>query len=54
MTMIKREVNNIWSRVRPDVDIDDLILNLTGAFAFWLIFWPVTRHVNHLLRGNKA
>ena len=35
-------------------DIDDLILNLTGAFAFWLIFWPVTRHVNHLLRGNKA
>ena len=35
-------------------DIDDLILNLTGAFVFWLIFWPVTRHVNHLLRGNKA
>lgn len=25
MTMIKRETNNIWSRVREDRDIDDLI-----------------------------
>ena len=25
MTMPKREVNNIWSRVRGDVDVDDLI-----------------------------
>ena len=25
MTMMKREVNNIWSRVRSDVDVDDLI-----------------------------
>ena len=25
MTMPKREVNNIWSRVRADVDVDDLI-----------------------------
>ena len=27
MTMLKREVNNIWSRVRDDVDVDDLIFN---------------------------
>ena len=27
MTMQKREVNNIWARVRDDVDIDDLIFN---------------------------
>lgn len=25
MTMMKREVNNIWSRVRDDLDVDDLI-----------------------------
>ena len=25
MTMPKREVNNIWSRVRADVDVYDLI-----------------------------
>ena len=25
MTMMKREVNSIWSRVRSDVDVDDLI-----------------------------
>ena len=25
MTMVKREPNNIWSRVREDRDIDDLI-----------------------------
>ncbi len=27
MTMLKREVNSIWSRVRADVDVDDLIFN---------------------------
>ena len=27
MTMLKREVNNIWTRVRQDVDVDDLIFN---------------------------
>ena len=27
MTMMQREVNNIWSRVRSDVDVDDLIFN---------------------------
>lgn len=27
MTMVKREVNNIWARVRDDVDVDDLIFN---------------------------
>ena len=27
MTMLKKEVNNIWARVRSDVDIDDLIFN---------------------------
>jgi len=25
MTMPKREVNSVWSRVREDVDLDDLI-----------------------------
>ena len=25
MTMPKYDVNNIWSRVRSDVDVDDLI-----------------------------
>ena len=27
MTMVKREVNSIWSMVREDRDIDDLIFN---------------------------
>lgn len=27
MTMPKREVNTIWSKVRSDVDVDDLIFN---------------------------
>lgn len=27
MTMPKREVNSIWSKVRDDVDVDDLIFN---------------------------
>lgn len=27
MTMPKRETNSIWSRVREDMDIDDLIFN---------------------------
>lgn len=27
MTMQKREINSIWSRVRSDVDVDDLIFN---------------------------
>ena len=27
MTKPKREVNTIWSKVRSDVDIDDLIFN---------------------------
>ena len=27
MTVKKREPNNIWSQVRPDIDIDDLIYN---------------------------
>lgn len=27
MTMQKREVNNIWTRVRQDLDVDDLIFN---------------------------
>lgn len=27
MTMPKREVNGIWSKVREDRDIDDLIFN---------------------------
>ncbi len=27
MTMPKREVNTIWSKVREDKDIDDLIFN---------------------------
>lgn len=25
MTMPKRETNNIWARVRDDIDLDDLI-----------------------------
>lgn len=31
MTMMKREVNNIWSHVRADVDVDDLIFNYEGT-----------------------
>lgn len=27
MTMLKREGNNIWARVRDDIDVDDLIFN---------------------------
>ncbi len=27
MTMLKSNKNNIWSRVRDDVDVDDLIFN---------------------------
>lgn len=27
MTMPKREVNTVWSKVREDRDIDDLIFN---------------------------
>ena len=27
MTMPKREVNNIWARVRSDIDVDDLIFD---------------------------
>ena len=34
-------------------DVDDLILNLAGALACWLVFWPLSRHVNNLLRGNR-
>lgn len=30
MTMVKYEVNNIWSRVRDDMDVDDLIFNYDG------------------------
>ncbi|MGE4277391.1 MAG: hypothetical protein AB7E30_09505 [Lawsonibacter sp.] len=31
MTMVKREVNNIWARVRADIDIDDLIFDYEGT-----------------------
>lgn len=34
-------------------DVDDLILNLTGALIFWLLLWPLSRHVNNLLRRNR-
>ena len=27
MTMVKREGSSIWSRVRSDVDVDDLIFD---------------------------
>lgn len=33
MTMPKREVNSIWSRVREDRDIDDLIFNYDACHA---------------------
>ena len=31
MTMVKREPNNIWSRVREDRDIDDLIIHAASG-----------------------
>ena len=33
MTMPKYEVNNIWARVRSDVDVDDLIFDADGYSA---------------------
>lgn len=33
MTMLKREVNNIWTRVRQDLDVDDLIFNYENYHA---------------------
>ena len=33
MTMLKKEVNNIWARVRADVDIDDFIFNYEDTKA---------------------
>lgn len=33
MTMAKREVNSIWSKVREDRDIDDLIFNYEAYHA---------------------
>ena len=33
MTMYPREVNNIWARVRSDVDVDDLIFDYDGSHA---------------------
>ncbi len=33
MTMPKREVNSVWSRVREDRDIDDLIFNYDAYHA---------------------
>lgn len=33
MTMPKREVNSIWSKVREDRDIDDLIFNYEACHA---------------------
>lgn len=34
MTMLKKEVNNIWARVRADVDVDDLIFNYEDTHAW--------------------
>lgn len=34
-------------------DIDDLILNLTGALVCWLFLWPLSRHVNNMLRRDR-
>lgn len=34
-------------------DVDDLILNLTGAVVSWLVLWPLSRHVNRYLRRGK-
>lgn len=33
MTMVKREVNSIWSKVREDKDIDDLIFNYDSNYT---------------------
>lgn len=33
MTMVKREVNSIWSKVREDKDIDDLIFNYDSSYT---------------------
>jgi hypothetical protein len=33
MTMLKRDVNSIWSKVREDRDIDDLIFNYDACHA---------------------
>lgn len=33
MTMVKRDVNNIWSRVRSDVDVDDLIFDYEATHS---------------------
>ena len=33
MTMPKWETNNIWARVRDDVDVDDLIFNYESYHA---------------------
>ncbi len=34
-------------------DIDDLILNMAGAFVSWLVLWPLSRHINNRLRGYR-
>ena len=34
MTMVKREPNNIWSRVREDLDIDDLIFGEESYYGY--------------------
>jgi len=34
MTMVKREPNNIWSRVREDRDIDDLIFGEESYYGY--------------------
>lgn len=33
MTMLKGEVNNIWARVRADIDVDDLIFDYENSHA---------------------
>lgn len=33
MTMMKREMNSIWARVRADVDVDDLIFDYENSHA---------------------
>ena len=34
MTMLRNEVNNIWARVRADVDVDDLIFNYEDTHSY--------------------
>ena len=34
-------------------DVDDLILNLAGVLVTWLVLWPLSRHINNLLRRNR-